>query len=71
MQMDLKVGDLLEYSSMVRPYGGQHVSGDTVVIRPLDNGLFVGMVTRILIGAPDGVKDVIIRDPRRSGSSPG
>jgi len=42
--MDLKVSELLEYSSTVRPYGGELVSGDTVVIRPLDNGIFVAIV---------------------------
>jgi negative regulator of sigma-B (phosphoserine phosphatase) len=42
--MDLNVDELLEHSSVVRPCPGQHVSGDTVVIRPLEQGLFVAIV---------------------------
>jgi negative regulator of sigma-B (phosphoserine phosphatase) len=42
--MDMTVADLLEYSSVVRPCPGQRVSGDAVVIHPLDTGLFVAIV---------------------------
>jgi len=42
--VDLSVGALFEHGSTVRPYPGQPVSGDAVVIRPLDDGLFVAIV---------------------------
>lgn len=42
--MDLIPQEVLEYSSMVRPCLGEIVSGDTVVVRPLKNGLFVAIV---------------------------
>jgi negative regulator of sigma-B (phosphoserine phosphatase) len=42
--MEVNVDELLEHSSVVRPCPGQHVSGDTVVIRPLEQGLFVAIV---------------------------
>lgn len=42
--MDLKVDELLEHSSLVRPCPGQRLSGDAVVIRPLEQGLFVAIV---------------------------
>lgn len=42
--MDLKVDELLEHSSLVRPCPGQILSGDAVVIRPLEQGLFVAIV---------------------------
>jgi negative regulator of sigma-B (phosphoserine phosphatase) len=42
--MALIVDERLDYSSMVRPYPGQRVSGDAVVTRVLDQGLFVAIV---------------------------
>jgi negative regulator of sigma-B (phosphoserine phosphatase) len=42
--MDLKVDELLEHSSLVRPCRGERLSGDAVVIRPLEQGLFVAIV---------------------------
>jgi negative regulator of sigma-B (phosphoserine phosphatase) len=42
--VDLNSQDMLEYSSEVRPCPGELVSGDTVVVRPLENGLFVAIV---------------------------
>jgi negative regulator of sigma-B (phosphoserine phosphatase) len=42
--MDMKVGEQLEYSSMIRPYLGQVVSGDSTVFQPLENGLLVAIV---------------------------
>ena len=42
--MDLNVDKVLEHSSRIRPCPGEHVSGDTVVIRPLEQGLFVAIV---------------------------
>jgi len=42
--MDLSVDELLEHSSQVRPCQGERVSGDAVVIRPLEQGLFVAIV---------------------------
>ena len=38
------VNDLLEYSSRVRPCLGERVSGDAVIIRSLEQGLFVAIV---------------------------
>ena len=35
---------MLEHALVGRPYPGQHVSGDTAVVRPLENGLFVAIV---------------------------
>jgi serine phosphatase RsbU (regulator of sigma subunit) len=42
--MDLIVGELLEHSSQIRPCRGELLSGDAVVIRPLEPGLFVAIV---------------------------
>jgi len=42
--VDLNVGELLEHSSLVRPCRGEQLSGDSVVIRPLEHGLFVAIV---------------------------
>ena len=42
--MDINVDERLEHSSLVRPCRGEWQSGDTVVIRPLDQGLFVAIV---------------------------
>ena len=38
------VEEQLDYSSRVRPYPGQRVSGDAVVTRVLEQGLFVAIV---------------------------
>jgi len=38
------VDELLEHSSLIRPCPGEHLSGDAVVIRPLEQGLFVAIV---------------------------
>jgi serine phosphatase RsbU (regulator of sigma subunit) len=42
--VDLIVGELLEHSSLIRPCRGERLSGDAVVIRPLEQGLFVAIV---------------------------
>jgi negative regulator of sigma-B (phosphoserine phosphatase) len=42
--VDLNVDELLEHSSLIRPCGGERLSGDAVVIRPLEQGLFVAIV---------------------------
>jgi serine phosphatase RsbU (regulator of sigma subunit) len=42
--VDLKVQERLEHSSRIRPCPGERVSGDAVVIRPLEQGLFVAIV---------------------------
>jgi negative regulator of sigma-B (phosphoserine phosphatase) len=42
--MDLIVDERLDYSSTVRPCPGQRVSGDAVVTRVLEQGLFVAIV---------------------------
>ena len=42
--MDLNVDELLGYSSLIRPCRGEQLSGDSVVIRPLEQGLFVAIV---------------------------
>ena len=36
--------EVLEHSSQIRPCRGERLSGDTVVIRPLEQGLFVAIV---------------------------
>jgi serine phosphatase RsbU (regulator of sigma subunit) len=38
------VDDLLEHASLIRPCHGEHLSGDAVVVRPLEQGLFVAIV---------------------------
>ena len=40
----MNVDKVLEHSSRIRPCPGERVSGDTVVIRPLEQGLFVAIV---------------------------
>ena len=42
--MDLIVDEFLEHSSQIRPCQGERLSGDAVVIRPLEQGLFVAIV---------------------------
>ena len=42
--MDLIMDELLEHSSQIRPCQGERLSGDAVVIRPLEPGLFVAIV---------------------------
>ena len=42
--MDLNVDEVLEHSSLIRPCRGERLSGDAVVIRPLEQGLFVAIV---------------------------
>jgi serine phosphatase RsbU (regulator of sigma subunit) len=42
--VDLNVDEQLEYSSRIRPCLGERLSGDAVVIRPLEQGLFVAIV---------------------------
>ena len=49
--MDLKVDEPLEHSSLVRPCPGERLSGDAVVIRPLEQGLFVAIVDVLGHGA--------------------
>ena len=44
MQVDMTTVDSLTYASTVRPCRGEHVSGDSVVFRPLEQGLFVAIV---------------------------
>ena len=49
--MDAKVSEGLEYAGTVRPCPGQSVSGDTIVIRSLDQALFVAIVDVLGHGA--------------------
>ena len=42
--MDLNVDERLQHSSIVRSCHGENLSGDAVVIRPLEHGLFVAIV---------------------------
>jgi serine phosphatase RsbU (regulator of sigma subunit) len=42
--MDLIVDELLEHSSQIRPCLGERLCGDTVVIQPHEQGLFVAIV---------------------------
>ena len=47
----MNVDEQLEYSSKVRPCLGEYLSGDTVVIRPLEHGLFLAIVDVLGHGA--------------------
>jgi len=49
--MDLNVGEQLDYSSTIRPCAGERLSGDAVVIRPLEDGLLVAIVDVLGHGA--------------------
>ena len=40
----MNVNGILEHSSMIRPCQGERVSGDAVVILPLDEGIFAAIV---------------------------
>jgi len=42
--MDLELSDVLDYSSSVRPCSGESLSGDAVVIKQLEQGLFLAIV---------------------------
>jgi negative regulator of sigma-B (phosphoserine phosphatase) len=42
--VDLIMGGKLEHASLIRPCMGESVSGDSVVIRPLEHGLFVAII---------------------------
>ena len=42
--MALNVNERLEHSSLIRPCMGESVSGDAVVLRPLEHGLFVAII---------------------------
>jgi negative regulator of sigma-B (phosphoserine phosphatase) len=42
--VDLNVDAQLQHSSLIRPCRGERLSGDAVVIRPLEQGLFVAIV---------------------------
>jgi negative regulator of sigma-B (phosphoserine phosphatase) len=42
--MDVKVDEVLDYSSTIRPFPGEAVSGDAVVVRSLEEGIFVAIV---------------------------
>jgi len=42
--MDVKTDDALEHASLIRPCLGERVSGDAVVIRPLEHGLLAAIV---------------------------
>jgi negative regulator of sigma-B (phosphoserine phosphatase) len=48
----LNVGERLEHSSLLRPCMGERVSGDAVVIRPLETGLFAAIID-VLGHGPD------------------
>ena len=47
----MNVDNRLEYSSKVRSCHGEYLSGDTVVIRPLEHGLFLAIVDVLGHGA--------------------
>jgi len=49
--VDVTVSQGLEYAGTVRPCPGQTVSGDAIVIRPLEQGLFVAIVDVLGHGA--------------------
>jgi serine phosphatase RsbU (regulator of sigma subunit) len=42
--VDLKAYERLEHASLIRPCQGEWVSGDSVVIRPLETGIFAAIV---------------------------
>jgi negative regulator of sigma-B (phosphoserine phosphatase) len=50
--MDLKLEEKLEHASLIRPCLGERVSGDAVVIRPLEHGLFAAIID-VLGHGPD------------------
>jgi negative regulator of sigma-B (phosphoserine phosphatase) len=50
--MALNVDQRLEHSSLIRPCLGERVSGDAVVIRPLEHGLFAAIID-VLGHGPD------------------
>jgi len=68
--MDLIVKDLLEHSSVTRPCLGERVSGDAVVIRPLEHGLFTAIVD-VLGHGPEAHELTLVIDAylARHGSS--
>jgi serine phosphatase RsbU (regulator of sigma subunit) len=52
---------MLEHSSLVRPCRGERVSGDAVVVRPLEEGLFVAIVD-VLGHGPDAHRLALLID---------
>ena len=53
--------ELLEHSSLIRPCMGESLSGDAVVIRPLEQGLFVAIVD-VLGHGPDAHELTLVID---------
>ena len=51
-EMALNVEKHLEHASLVRPCQGERVSGDAVIVRPLEEGLFAAIVD-VLGHGPD------------------
>lgn len=50
--MDVKEQQLVDHASQIRPCWGERVSGDTIVIRPIDDGLLFAIVD-VLGHGPD------------------
>ena len=42
--MEVNVDSALEHSSLIRPCPGERLSGDAVVVSPLEEGLLVAIV---------------------------
>ena len=68
--MDVKVDEVLDYSSTIRPFPGEAVSGDAVVVRSLEDGIFVAIVD-VLVHGPEANKLTHVIDAylSRYGSS--
>jgi negative regulator of sigma-B (phosphoserine phosphatase) len=68
--VDLNMDERLEQSSLIRPFPGERVSGDTVVIRRLEKGIFVAIVD-VLGHGPEAHELALVIDTylARHGSS--
>jgi len=64
------MGSMLEHSSQIRPCLGERVSGDAVVIQPLEGGIFAAIVD-VLGHGPDAHELAVVIDSylSRHGSS--
>jgi serine phosphatase RsbU (regulator of sigma subunit) len=68
--VEVNVEEMLEHSSMIRPCLGERVSGDAVVIRPLEGGIFAAIVD-VLGHGPEAHELTLVIDAylSRYGSS--
>jgi negative regulator of sigma-B (phosphoserine phosphatase) len=68
--MDLMKGRMLDYSSTIRPFPGEAVSGDTVIARRLEDGMLFAIID-VLGHGPDAHKLTLVIESylARFGSS--